>query len=414
MRGFDKVDSPWQECMAPFVAIWHETQEDLPASGIRFLSSGFIGRSARYCGIAQDMVEKLVRVARMIEEDPGLRSVAWFLHHGLWINRIPGIRMSEWPVPTETLKEDAGLFYVIVLLAGVPRLQGIYRTLGVPSGVVRDTVAELDRRMGESGSFFRTYGSPGIDAKTLGWLLMIWDAELYQIGRFQFGLWSHSGVIRAYRSTSTGSLVALSEDNRIFLPNGLNDGSGGISGLENSWTATLEETENETIGYPISPSGFAVNKKIRLPKCEWVEVFSKGSPTLDFHIPAGTPMDFQVCGRSLQDAISFFRQFFPEKPFVAFESWSWILDPVFPDILPPDSNLVRFQREVYLYPCLRGSGDSMPAEVRRGEGGRATSMGKRFSEYLSSGGRFNSGGFFLMVEDFDWGSQPYHQQELPW
>jgi hypothetical protein len=41
-------------------------------------------------------------------------------------------------------------------------------------------------------------------------------------------------------------------------------------------------------------------------------------------------------------------------------------------------------------------------------------MGKRFSEYLSSGGKFNSGGFFLMIRDFDWGSQPYHQQELPW
>jgi hypothetical protein len=79
-----------------------------------------------------------------------------------------------------------------------------------------------------------------------------------------------------------------------------------------------------------------------------------------------------------------------------------------------NSNLVRFQKELYLYPCLGGSGNSMPGEVRRGEDGRITSMERRFSAYLASGGRINSGGFFLMIDDFDWGSQPYRRQKLPW
>jgi hypothetical protein len=300
------------------------------------------------------------------------------------------------------------------LLSWVPRMQKIHRELGIPSDVIRDSVGEPGVRLSPSGSYFRTHGFPGIDATVMAWLTMIWDGHLYQIGRFQFGIWSHAGGVRAYRSNATGPLIALSEDDRTFLPNGLNDGSGGLTGLEGSWIAILEETDREIVGYPISPSGFAVNKKIRLPKSEWVEVFGKGSPALDFHIPAGPPMDFETCGESFRQAIGFLRRYFPEEPFVAFECWPRILDPIFPDILPPDSNLVRFQEELYLYPCCGGSGDSMPGEVRRGEDGLITSMERRFSAYLAWGGRFNSGGFFLMIDDFHWGSLPYRRQKLPW
>jgi hypothetical protein len=413
MRDLDAVSSSWQKCIVPLAASWHPIQETIPSSGIEFLSGEFIAKAGEACHLTRDLLERLTRVARAVEEDHELRSIIWFLHNAYWPNRRE-IHMSQWPLPVETLEEDAGLFYVLPLLSWIPRLQKIHRDLDIPSDVIRDSVGELSIRLSEAGSYFRTHGSPGIDATTMSWLTMIWDGHLYQIGRFQFGIWSHSGVVRAYRNKATRSLIALSEDNRIFLPNGLNDGSGGLSGLEGSWAATLEETDREVIGYPITPSGFAVNKKIRLPKNEWPEVFAKGSPTLDFHIPTGPPMDFETCGESFQKAIAFFRRYFPEEPFVAFECWSWILDPVFPDILPPDSNLVRFQQELYLYPCCGGSGNSMPGEVRRDDDGRITSMEKRFSEYLASGGRFNSGGFFLMIDDFDWGSQPYRRQKLPW
>jgi len=413
MRSLDAIGSVWRECIAPLTASWRPIQEAMPASGIDFLSEGFVAKAGEACHLSRDLIERLVRVARTVDEDRDLRSIVWFLHSAYWPHRRE-IRMSQWPLPVESLKEDAGLFYVLPLLSWVPRMQKIHRELGIPSDVIRDSVGELGVRLSPSGSYFRTHGSPGIDATAMDWLTMIWDGHLYQIGRFQFGVWSHAGVVRAYRSQVTGSLIALSEDERTFLPNGLNDGSGGLTGLEGSWTATLEETDHEVVGYPISPSGFAVNRKIRLPKSEWVEVFAKGSPTLDFHIPAGPPMDFETCGESFRKAIAFFRRYFPKESFVAFECWSWILDPVFPDILPPDSNLVRFQKELYLYPCLGGSGDSMPREVRRGEDGRITSMEKRFSAYLASGGRFNSGGFFLMIDDFDWGSQPYRRQTLPW
>ena len=57
-----------------------------------------------------------------------------------------------------------------------------------------------------------------------------------------------------------------------------------------------------------------------------------------------------------------------------------LMDPVFADIMPNDSNLARFLREFYLFPCFTGYGDRMPAEVRRGKDGRQTTMEILFRE----------------------------------
>ena len=62
----------------------------------------------------------------------------------------------------------------------------------------------------------------------------------------------------------------------------------------------------------------------------------------------------EACRRSLEEALRFFPACFPEVPFVAFSCTSWLLDAQLERLLPPSSNLVRFQQEVYLFP-IRGS-----------------------------------------------------------
>ena len=66
-------------------------------------------------------------------------------------------------------------------------------------------------------------------------------------------------------------------------------------------------------------------------------------------------MTLERCGDSMRSAAAFFSRHFPERPCAAIACWSWIFNTQFEETLSPDSNLVRYQRELYLYP-LRSNG----------------------------------------------------------
>jgi len=68
------------------------------------------------------------------------------------------------------------------------------------------------------------------------------------------------------------------------------------------------------------------------------------------HIPAGGGMPLEACRDSLQQAADFFRKRFPERSPAAFCTVSWIFSPQLEQVLPRDSNMVKLQRELYLYP----------------------------------------------------------------
>src|SRR5205823_4520781 len=111
-------------------------------------------------------------------------------------------------------------------------------------------------------------------------------------------------------------------------------------------------------GYPISPLGMAVRQEVRLPQPLWECALKPGDPTLDMHIPAGGHMTPERCGDSMRRADAFFRRFFPETPCRVIRCGSWIFNTQFEQIPLSSENLVRYQRELYLYP--------MPSNGRNG------------------------------------------------
>jgi hypothetical protein len=70
---------------------------------------------------------------------------------------------------------------------------------------------------------------------------------------------------------------------------------------------------------------------------------------LDVHIPATGPLDQASVSASFQQAAQFFPRHFPDRParFVVCESW--LLDPFLAAHLPPESNIVTFQRQFVPY-----------------------------------------------------------------
>lgn len=69
-----------------------------------------------------------------------------------------------------------------------------------------------------------------------------------------------------------------------------------------------------------------------------------GRPFLDVHIPEGAALDPASCSQSFADGAEFFARHVPDHGAERFGCTSWMIDPVLAELLPPDANLVAFQR----------------------------------------------------------------------
>lgn len=75
-----------------------------------------------------------------------------------------------------------------------------------------------------------------------------------------------------------------------------------------------------------------------------------GGLALALHIPEAGPITPEACDESLRQAREFFPRHFPGEPYRIVTCGSWLLDPQLADHLPPESNIIRFQRRFRLLP----------------------------------------------------------------
>lgn len=124
-------------------------------------------------------------------------------------------------------------------------------------------------------------------------------------------------------------------------------------------------------------------------------VLEPGTPALSVHIAAGEPLNHDAALASYEQAKAFFK-----NPAPLFICYSWLLSPALPELLPPESNILAFQRDYTLFgtdeadrqaeerifgaPC-----DDFSAYPER------TSLQRRAKAWLLSGKKIPSGaGFF--------------------
>ena len=160
------------------------------------------------------------------------------------------------------------------------------------------------------------------------------------------------------------------------------------------------------------------DEEVTLPAAEWEQVLAPGDPVLNLHIPGGSAMSHAACGESFQQAMAFFPKHYPDYHYRAFVCSSWILNTWLAEVLPPTSNLARFQREVYLFP----TGVWLPSMYDRvfgrqelpedpSELPRDTGLQRAIVEALESGTGpgTGGGGCFRLPEDFAWGGEVYRE-----
>jgi hypothetical protein len=394
---------------------WEESQRAVPAGEIAFLTPDFVRAACAATLVSETVAEQAAPVAARIAAAEPLRALAWHFHYTIYVlGHADWDWIGKWPVLTTALGNDAGLFNLVVLLSGAPEMQRIHRAHAIPEEVVRATLSDFHLWLGpEQERTGRPYA--GLTPVNVAWLSNHVRGNLYRLGRLQFQFATFQGKLRVYRHVASGAVLALSAEGVSYRDD------GQIARREEAaWTSSLAANDREVTGSPIVPTGRAVREPVTLSLAEWRPALMPGDPVLNLHIPSGSPMAHQACGDAFRTALSFFPRHYPDYHFVAFHCGSWILNTWLEEVLPPTSNLVRFQREVYLYPIAlwppsmidRAFG-KLPEDL--GQAPRDTQLRRAVLEVLEAGRELPVGGgaCFLFPEDFRWGEEVYRRQEVP-
>jgi hypothetical protein len=391
---------------------WDEAAARRPSGLPPFLAPEFVARSCGAAGLPDAMARAVAAAAARIAGDEALSAFAWYCADQLFDIAPPAV--DSWPDLNDALGEDAGLFYVVVLLAGTPKMLAVHRERGISETIARDTTHDLERCMATE-DYFQLRGRWGISPRILGWLRGHWLGEVYHLTRLQFAHGVFEGNARAFRSRRDRTVVVLSENGLRYRT----DGSlAGKNAAADGWTSALHIDDAGVDGFPIHPRGHAVNKSMRLEASEWAPALAPGDPVLHIHIPAGPPpLSHALCGQSIREALAFFPRHFPDRPFKALVCQSWFLDPQFERILPASSNIVRFQQEFYLLPTAWNDSSALYPVFGHGTQdvrglARKTAMQKAVAKHIEDGGHFRGGGCVLFPEDFDWGGCHYRNQKF--
>ncbi|MHB0936866.1 MAG: acyltransferase domain-containing protein [Armatimonadota bacterium] len=402
--GFDDTPDGWRE-------EWEEAQAAFPGN-VPFLAEGFIAEACRFSAFPADIEQELQRAAAVFRGNPDLSRTAWFLYRLYHRDPMPtSAEVFNWPFVRNVLAEPYAMIPALVLLAGVPRMRAMHGERGIPEEVTRATLRDVEIWMRH---FHRSYGYWGL--MNMGWPTHHFAGRLYRLGRLQFMHVPYNGPARAFLHRETSRVVALWGGEAKVRRDGYLDGTNDIFDEE---ARVLEFRMGDDLaeGHLINPLGLVTAQRVMLPLAEWRPALLPGAPVIDIHIPEDGKMDFDACGESLRQAQAFFLQHFPERPpAVAFVCGTWFFDAQYQQLLPPESNIVRFQREFYLNPLLSYDREpfwrvfgEMPEDQAAAP--RDTALRRAMLEFKASGGLLRSAGGFCLIEGMEWGSRRYQREE---
>jgi hypothetical protein len=322
-----------------------------------------------------EAVDALQAISSLVREDDVLGSIFAEFHdrtsrRGEWHRE-----WSDLPVDAcvqARLGERASLFYLLAYMAALPSVEARYRQLGIGMDIFDDTMKDFLNYLGD---FYDLRGYWGY--AEFAWIWRHLTCELFRLGRLQYVLAPfHSGVTAFRRKRSTGGwpqkpaqglslgadgdladldIVLLADPNQPLRADGYAFGAGQRLGQNEAlpaqaWKPVYEESAAGWRGHLVTPYGCVRSQAVFLPRLEWDLVLQEGDTVLDLHIPRKDPLTTETCSDSYRQALEFFPRIFPERPWKALYCHTWFFTPQLQSFLSPESSIVKFQREFYLYP----------------------------------------------------------------
>lgn len=408
------------DCLEAVAPSWEESMKCLPGGGLPFLDPGQFRESRAWCGFDSGIEPLLEKAAAEIAGDRALLLLAWHCNRTVfeWGNQA---QLPKWPRLEKRLGKDlCGMFYLLVALDMAPRIRPIHAGWGIPEGITRDTCRQVS-------SFCHTHelchqGRKGVQRGHMGWLRNYVNGDRYfRLGRLEFRPRIHEGDLAVFHRPGTTDTLAFKQYLPYLTKEDLSRTEVGGEKVNPSTAPTLPIPAGQVLyeGYPIAPHGFGLDRKVILSPQEWRPVLTAGDRVLEMHIPSGGGMTPEACRDSFSRADAFFKEYFPSEPAVAFRCYSWIFNTQFEFLLSPEANLVRFMRELYLFP-LQSKGTEGLGTIFAQEdfdfktAPRKTSLQRAVAGFLDKGNEVRHGGMFFLLDDLKhYGTQFYRRTWKP-
>ena len=126
------------------------------------------------------------------------------------------------------------------------------------------------------------------------------------------------------------------------------------------------------------------------------EMNDPANHTLSVHIPRDGKLIYEECQKSYADAKAFFNAYFSEYRATAFVCFSWLLFPGLKQLLPGDSNIIRFQNDYRIEKTVDNHEEAIEqifGKVQRNIDDYPTdsSLQRAAVDYMKKGGVFGVG-----------------------
>jgi hypothetical protein len=428
-----------------FSVFWERAQKQRPDDSIGFLTDAYIEAACDRLSLASIYAQILKDAACHISNSDFVRKILWYFHYCLFkSNDYPLYPAAlkrqfrtdsgkKWPEIADlepSFDEHAHQVYLLIALSGLDSMCESQISRSIPARIRDQEIATFGKRLKRRiDSYEQNNGQVGLSLNGCFRVSVIPRCDSFRLGRLRFQHISppkseSSIQLHTFRNDSTDRVIALSADGIHYRENGQR--AGNQTPTTCTWEASYDESRSVVRGSPVHPNGYAVNENIRLRKNQWTKLFGPDVPHLRIHIPDDGAMGFTSCGKSIANALHFFPKYFPEKQFEALVCTSWILDSQLQEMLSDSSNMVQFQRELYLYPTYGPAGrptynptgkdtvvnrvfDSIPEDPESASA--ETSLQRAVLDRLKDDSiEPKAGGGFLLPRDLDWGNQPYSEQ----
>jgi hypothetical protein len=396
-----------------------------------------------------EAVNALQAVASQVRGDQELLAIFKAFHQ--W-TALGGEWHREWsdlpvdPRVQSRLGERTSLFYLLAYMAALPYTEARYRQLGIGMDIFDDTMLDFLNYLGD---FYDLHGVWGY--AQFAWIWRHLTCELFRLGRLQYILAPFEGGVAAFRrkpradaglckSVQAGAvnldqapvspgvdgdlpaldIILLADPDQPLRADGYAYGAGQFDNRDEplpaeAWKPVYEESASGWRGQFVNPYGYVHPRPVFLPRTEWDLILQSGDTVLDLHIPRKDPLTVETCRASYHQAIEFFPRVFPHRPWKAMYCHTWFFTPQLQTLLSPESAIVRFQREFYLYPFpgnvrflwgfVFGEKYTDPATAPRD-----TSLRRAVLEALDQGKEIFDLPGVLFHPPEEWGTQPYMRQ----
>ena len=245
--------------------------------------------------------------------------------------------------------ENAAASFLLAfpILHHVEDIRTFYSKRGIPETYLRELMADLSRWIETYAD--RTRGLAGF--AEVAWLREHISGRMFQIGRLQFqpSTW-HTPWTLLRNARGEFALIAHGGDK--VAQNGQFASCLGVN-PDGARNIAYEERPDGFFGHRALADGSLSLEPEFFPASEWTRHIAPGEPTINIHIPSGSPLDPEACRASVRDAQVFFKTYLPDWPIAhakAMVTGTWLLYPDFQKILPKNSNIVEFQRLFLLFP----------------------------------------------------------------